>query len=153
MGTPAERTWAALLRAHAALLPRMERAVLAETGTSLVWYDVLLELQGAGGRLTMGQLGERVVLSRSRVSRIVDELAAAGLVERETNPRDARSTFATLTTAGRRRFLLVARAYQPVIERELGALGEEKLDRIADDLESIQELSTPDDSDSGAEER
>ena len=48
--------------------------VRASTGLPLAWYDVLLELSGArDGRLTMSQLGERVVLSRSRVSRVVDE--------------------------------------------------------------------------------
>ena len=59
---------------------------------------MLLELSAArDGRLTMSQLGERVVLSRSRVSRVVDELIRADLVRREANPDDARSAYAVLT--------------------------------------------------------
>jgi DNA-binding MarR family transcriptional regulator len=45
---------------------------------------VLLELNAASGRrLRMSELGQRAVLSRTRVSRVVDELAAAGLAERQ----------------------------------------------------------------------
>jgi diacylglycerol O-acyltransferase len=52
-------------------------------GVSLAFYDVLLELQAAPeGRLTMGDLGSRVVLSRSRVSRVVNEMMRAGLASR-----------------------------------------------------------------------
>src|SRR5215472_16608255 len=51
---------------------------------SLSWYDVQLELNAAPGRrLRMSELGQRAVLSRTRVSRVVGELAAAGLAERQ----------------------------------------------------------------------
>ena len=49
----------------------------------------------------MSELGERVTLSRTRVSRLVDEMTAAGLVRREANPDDRRSAYAVLTTQGR----------------------------------------------------
>ena len=137
MPTDAERTWAAVLRLHAAMLPRLDRAVTRESGIPLAWYDVLLELQGAGGRLTMGQLGERVVLSRTRVSRLVDELADAGLVTREPNPDDGRSAYAVLTSDGRRRFLAAARVYLPAIEREFAAVDATQLAAVADGLESV----------------
>ena len=45
----------------------------------------------------MSELGQRVVLSRTRVSRVVDELAAAGLAERQPDVADGRSSFAALT--------------------------------------------------------
>src|SRR5512132_368599 len=60
--------WAALLRAHAAVVPKLERR-LADTGLPLSWYDVLLVLNAAPGRrLRMTELGSRAVLSRERVS-------------------------------------------------------------------------------------
>src|SRR4051794_1672743 len=97
--------WGALLQVHAALVPRLDRRLRQRAGLPLNWYDVLLELQAAPDRqLTMSQLSERVVLSRTRVSRVVDELATAGYVRRETNPSDARSAFTVLTDAGLRRF-------------------------------------------------
>ena len=115
---------------------RLDRAVSRESGIPLAWYDVLLELREAGGRLTMGQLGERVVLSRTRVSRLVDELADAGLVTREPNPDDGRSAFAVLTSDGRRRFLAAARVYLPAIEREFAAVDPTRLAAAADGLEA-----------------
>ena len=64
----------------------MDAQLRARHGLSLAYYDILLELQAVpDGRLTMSDLGNRVVLSRTRVSRVVDELARSGLVARETN--------------------------------------------------------------------
>jgi DNA-binding MarR family transcriptional regulator len=136
MPSDAERAWEALLRLHAAVLPRLERAVTGDGGLPLSWYDVLLELNDAGGRLTMGQLAERVVLSRTRVSRLVDDLVAAGLVAREVNPDDGRSAFAVLTADGRRRFLAGAKAYLPAIEREFAPVDSVELRKLADALET-----------------
>ena len=138
----AERAWEALLRLHAALLPRLDRVVARDGGMPLGWYDVLLELRDGGGRLTMGQLAERVVLSRTRVSRLVDELTAAGLVGRESNPDDGRSAFAVLTPEGRRRFLSAARAYLPAIEREFAPVDAARLTEVAEGLEAVLEAVT-----------
>ncbi|MGX5695453.1 MarR family winged helix-turn-helix transcriptional regulator [Agromyces soli] len=146
MSTPsdAERAWESLLRLHAAVLPRLERAVARDGGLPLSWYDVLLELHDAGGRLTMGQLGERVVLSRTRVSRLVDELVRAGLVARETNPDDGRSAYAVLTADGRRRFLAGAKAYLPAIDREFAPVGADGVRALAEALEAALAAIDPD---------
>jgi DNA-binding MarR family transcriptional regulator len=109
--------WAALLRVHAAVVPKLDRE-LASIGMPLSWYDVLLELNAAPGRkLRMSALGERVVLSRERVSRVVGELEGAGLVRREANPDDGRSSFAVLTVEGRSRFRAAAPRYLAAVER------------------------------------
>ena len=136
MPSDAERAWESLLRLHAAVLPRLEHAVANDGRLPLSWYDVLLELNDAGGRLTMGQLGERVVLSRTRVSRVVDDLVANGLVAREVNPDDGRSAFAVLTAEGRRRFLAGAKAYLPAIDLAFAPVGTEGLRRLAEALET-----------------
>jgi DNA-binding MarR family transcriptional regulator len=110
--------WAALLRVHAALVPVLDRELQAACGLPLTWYDVLLELNAAPGRrLSMGELGERAVVSRSRVSRVVDQLAAAGLVSREANPDDRRSAYAAITDAGRRKLRAAAPTYLAGIKR------------------------------------
>jgi len=103
--------WAALLRTHAAVVPKLERQ-LAAVGMPLSWYDVLLVLNAAPDRrLRMTELGRQAVLSRERVSRVVTELVGAGLVSREPNPDDGRSAFARLTGAGRARFRAAAPVY------------------------------------------
>ena len=109
--------WAALLRVHAAVVPKLERE-LVTTGLPLSWYDALLELNDAPGRkLRMTELGQRVVLSRERVSRVVGELERAGLVRREPNPDDGRSSFAAITPEGRARLRAAAPTYLAGIER------------------------------------
>ena len=132
-------SWGAILQVQAAVVPVLDRRLRARTGLPLSWYDVLLELNGAADdRLTMSELGERVVLSRTRVSRVVDELVAAGLVARTPNPADARSAFATLTPAGAKRFRDAAPVYLDAIEDEFGRhLPERELRAIAAGLQRV----------------
>jgi DNA-binding MarR family transcriptional regulator len=95
------RAWMAFLRAHAAVTRRLEAELTAERGLSLADYDALVQLAIADGRrLRMGELAERVVLSRSGVSRLVDRLVADGLAIRRACPTDARGSWAELTPAG-----------------------------------------------------
>ncbi len=112
-------TWGALLKVHAALVPRLDRELQRAHGLPLTWYDVLLELNAAPGRrLTMGELGEVAAVSRTRVSRVVEELVRAGLVDREANPDDGRSAFAALTPAGRTTLRKAAPTYLAAVHRE-----------------------------------
>jgi DNA-binding MarR family transcriptional regulator len=100
----------------------MAKDLRAAGQVSLSWYDVLLELNAAPGRrLRMTELGERTVLSRTRVSRVVGELAAAGLAERQPDAADGRSSFAALTPAGRTALRRAWPVYQNAIRRRLGA--------------------------------
>ncbi len=108
--------WAALLRAHAAVVPKLAKEVAA-AGLPISWYDVLLVLNAAPERkLRMSDLGAAAVLSREQISRVVSELERAGLVQRVPNPDDKRSSFATLTDAGRERLRAAAPTYVAAIE-------------------------------------
>lgn len=141
----ATQAWGALLRTHAQLVPVMDRQLLAESGLPLRWYDVLLELAAAPGRrLRMTDLGERVVLSRTRVSRLVEELVAAGLLSREDNPDDARSSFAVLTPRGLERYRQAAPVYLGAIEEQFAAhLTDRELSTVVRALERVL-ASSPD---------
>jgi DNA-binding MarR family transcriptional regulator len=132
-------TWGALLKVHAALLPRLDRVLRDTHGLPLTWYDVLLELNSAPGRrLTMGQLGSVASVSRTRVSRVVDELMRAGLVAREPNPDDGRSAFAALTPAGRAAFRKAAPTYVAAVQREFADhLTEREADVLAGALRKV----------------
>jgi DNA-binding MarR family transcriptional regulator len=114
--------WAGLLKVHAALVPELDRELQQRHQLPLTWYDVLLELNSAPERrLTMGELGQRATVSRTRVSRVVDELARAGLVAREPHPADKRSAYAVLTQAGRNRLRQAAPTYLAAIRRRFAA--------------------------------
>ena len=93
--------WRALLNAHAAAVAAIERDLTASGHVPLTWYDVLVALSEAPGeRLRLHALAERVVLSRSGLTRLVDRLEAAGLLRREACPTDRRGAFAVLTPEG-----------------------------------------------------
>jgi DNA-binding MarR family transcriptional regulator len=131
--------WGAVLRAHAALVPAMDRALQVQAGMPLRWYDVLLELAGEKeGRLTMGELGERVVLSRTRVSRVVAELEAEGLVRRDIHDVDRRSTYAVITAQGRVAFEGSAPVYRQEIKRMFASpLSDDELRCVLDSMERV----------------
>jgi DNA-binding MarR family transcriptional regulator len=135
--------WGALLQVHAELVPILDRQLRARTALPLAWYDVLLELSAAPDRqLTMTELSERVVLSRTRISRVVDELTDAGLVRRQPNPADARSAFAVLTSDGLERFREAAPIYLSGIEQQFAAaLSDDDLRAVGSALARVRERS------------
>jgi DNA-binding MarR family transcriptional regulator len=93
--------WRDFLRAHATITRELERELMSEAGMPLAWYDVLLQLvEAPHHRLRMAELADRVLLSRSGLTRLIDRLQAEGLVRREPSPNDARGTFTVLTPAG-----------------------------------------------------
>jgi DNA-binding MarR family transcriptional regulator len=135
----ATSAWGAVLQVHAAVVPVLDQKLQAEVGMPLSWYDVLLELAAAPERrLRMTDLAERVVLSRTRVSRLVDEIAAAGLVVREQNPQDGRSAYATLTEEGLARYRQAAPTYLAGIDEHFSRkLDDAELSTIATALRRV----------------
>lgn len=93
--------WRGLLRAHAEITRELDRELRDSERLSLTEYDVLVQLAEApGGRLRMSELADAVLLSRSGLTRLVDDLQRRGLVLRERCPADARGLEASLTPGG-----------------------------------------------------
>jgi DNA-binding MarR family transcriptional regulator len=119
--------WRTFLRAHAATMRELERELLTEVGMPIGWYDVLLQLAEAPERrLRMADLADRVLLSRSGLTRLIDRLQAEGLVRREPSPDDARGTYTVLTHEG----MAQLRAAAPV---HLAGIREHWLRHFSDD--------------------
>ena len=84
----------------------------SETGLPLDWYEVLLYLQEApGGRLRMHRLADSMLLSRSAITRFVDKMESAGLVERVSCPDDRRGLDLVMTEEGRAVFRRAGRVH------------------------------------------
>ncbi|MGH2980057.1 MAG: MarR family winged helix-turn-helix transcriptional regulator [Solirubrobacterales bacterium] len=97
------KAWTGLLRAHAALVREVDCELRAAHGLPLSWYDVLREAASTpDGRIRMGELAARVMLTRAGLSGLVDRLERANLVERRPCAGDARGTYAVVTREGRR---------------------------------------------------
>ena len=96
------RTWRAFLNAHSTMLRRISRDLDEAELPPLSWYDVLAALRDAPeARLRQVDLAERVLLSHSGLSRLLDRIEAQGLVERVECPGDRRAMLLVLTAEGR----------------------------------------------------
>ncbi|PWT72131.1 MAG: MarR family transcriptional regulator [Proteobacteria bacterium] len=102
LATSKGSAWALLLTAQAVLVQKIEEHLAKAGLPPLAWYDVLWGLErSAQHRQRMSDLAERVVLSRSNLTRLVDRLEEAGLVRRERSEEDRRGAYAVLTESGK----------------------------------------------------
>lgn len=93
--------WRAFLIAHARVSRRLDEELRLEHDLSIAEYDTLLALALAPERrMRMGPLAERVILSKSGVTRLIDRLVGDELVERSACLADARGAEAVLTDRG-----------------------------------------------------
>lgn len=114
--------WALFLTAHAVLTEEIESRLAAAELPPLAWYDVLWGLERSESqRLRMSDLATQVVLSRSNLTRLVDRLEQAGLVERQRSEDDRRGAFAVLTAEGR----AMRKRMWPVYQAAIKALFED----------------------------
>ena len=93
--------WGRFLRGHAAITRRLNADLVAQHGLTLSDYEVLLHLAHAPDRaLRRVDLAERVVLTQSGITRLLDGLENAGLVAKRRCREDGRVVYAELTDAG-----------------------------------------------------
>jgi len=94
--------WFGVLNAQNALVRGVDADLYAAHRLNCSSHEVLYRLCHAEeGRRSIGELGDAVVISPSRVSRVVDGLASLGLVERVRCDTDARVSYVVITEAGR----------------------------------------------------
>ena len=133
------RAWQALLHAHHDVIRKLDAELHEEHGLSLADYDVLLRLARAPGRsLRMTELAERVMLSPSGLTRLVDRLVDEGLVQRDRFDGDARVMLARLTDDGRLALRHAAKTHlRGIREHFTGRLSPTQLRNVASTLETI----------------
>ncbi|WP_405486344.1 MarR family winged helix-turn-helix transcriptional regulator [Streptomyces sp. NBC_00096] len=114
--------WRAMLLAHNTAVRAIESDVQRDGRIPLTWYDVLLELKAAGEHgLRMQEVANRVVLSRTRVSRLVDEMVRDGLVDKLPDPHDKRASWAVITPKGADALRATAPVYMRSIQKHFSA--------------------------------
>lgn len=129
LSTEERRLWYAFLQAHRRLIRELNAELEAEHGISLPEYEVLLWVRQTPGRaIRMGELAETVMLSPSGLSRLVDRLVAAGLVERCGFSGDARGVMARITDSGLKRFREASATHLSGVRRHF-------LERVPPDLQ------------------
>ncbi len=115
---PGIDAWRTFLIAHARITRRLDDELQAAHGLSLAEYDALLQIASSPNRrVRMNVLAERVILSRSGITRLVDRLEAQGAVERMACETDARGQEARLTESGLDRLRAAARTHLDGVHR------------------------------------
>jgi len=146
-GNPSEtvvRAWARLIKAQRQALAAIERALSAAKLPPLAWYDVLLELERAGGSLRPFELEREMLLAQYNLSRLIDRLEKAGYVERCACANDRRGQVIAITTAGKTMRRRMWSVYGPAIQATVGDhLSPRQTDLLATLLGALIEKSVP----------
>jgi DNA-binding MarR family transcriptional regulator len=128
--------WRALIEANARLMRELDVEMQQRHGYSLGDFDVLVHLAEApGGRRRMCDLASAVLLSPSGLSRRVDRLERAGLIERARGTADGRNIEAKLTAAGKRTLRRLRQTHRAGIkERFVDQFSDEELESLSEQL-------------------
>ena len=139
------RAWQALLHAYHDVVATLDREMQDEHDLTLAGYDVLLRLTSAPDKaLRMSELAERVLMSPSGTTRLVDRLTSRGLVERQQYAADGRVAMAHLTEAGAQHLRRAAQTHlRGIREHFTGRLSETQLHDVANGLETITGAHEP----------
>jgi DNA-binding MarR family transcriptional regulator len=130
---PAGEAWFGLLHAHAALVRQVDAELARRQRLSISAFELLVRLSVAeDGVLSVSDLARQVVISPSRVSRVVDDLRRDGYVERRACESDARISYVAITDAGRDLLADASSTFDDAISRHfLEPLTEDEVVQLA----------------------
>lgn len=129
----AVRAYTGLLRAHAATVRCLSAGLLERHGLSINDYEALHALaRTENGFMKRVDLARSLGLTPSGVTRLLEGLEVAGLVERAACPSDLRVTYARLTDAGAAVLAQAASDHEEAIAAFFaGALADEEIEALA----------------------
>ncbi|MBS1889253.1 MAG: MarR family transcriptional regulator [Actinobacteria bacterium] len=138
--SPHHEAWRSLARTHAAVSGRMQEALAAAGLPPLAWFEMLAAIASADDqRMRMGELADALVITRGGLTKLVDRLVKAGLIERTFCDTDRRVSYATLLQAGAE----LLEEMVPVVSAELelafaARLTERQADELRATLDSVR---------------
>jgi DNA-binding MarR family transcriptional regulator len=138
--------WIGLLRAHAATTRQFNTELLERHDLTLNDFDVLAQLsRGPQHGLKRSELAERVLLTPSGITRLLDGLERAGYVARGECPTDARVTYAVLTDAGREKLREASKTHLASVRALLAErFTTEELEQLSELLGRLPLAADPD---------
>jgi DNA-binding MarR family transcriptional regulator len=99
--SPHHDAWRSLARTHAAVSGRLQDSLAGAGLPPLAWFEMLAAIAAADDqRMKMGDLADALVITRGGLTKLVDRLVKAGLIERTFCETDRRVSYATLLPAG-----------------------------------------------------
>jgi DNA-binding MarR family transcriptional regulator len=106
------RIWLRLLGCSSRIESALQRRIVGTFGISLARFDLLAQIERAGGVLTMSDASRRMMVTNGAITGLADRLVDEGFVVREAHPTDRRTILIRLTEPGRARFLAMAREHE-----------------------------------------
>ena len=137
------RAWIQLHRTHRQLLEAVAAELKSHDLPPLDWYDVLLELRRAESTgLRQFEIGEKILLSKHNLSRLIDRLQNQGLVVREICEEDGRGNRIKITAQGEQVLKQTWPVYGQAIQRQIGdRLSQKETAQLAELLNKLLEDS------------
>ncbi len=150
-----DRAWRTFVHAHHQFELRLQRHLLQDSGLTGADYEVLAVLsEHPTGRMPAGQLCASLLWEKSRLSHQVRRMQTDGLISREPNPDDARSTMVCLLPAGRAAVEKAAPGHVEDVRRNfIDLMTPAELDMLAALHERILHHLTKDHDSSAADKR
>jgi DNA-binding MarR family transcriptional regulator len=129
-----------LMEAVSLLRHQVEQQLHAEGDISYVQFELLARLAEGHGQLTMTQLADGVVYSRSGLTYQAGLLEKAGLITRGPSPDDERATLVAITDKGRARVGRVLPGHIQVVRRLLfDPLSDDDLHHLGDIMTRVRD--------------
>lgn len=135
--TDSVNVWRDLLVLHACVVEELSTALEAAHGLSVSEFDVLINLDPTTPS-RHGDLADRVILSRTALTRLVDRLVKRGWVERQPDPLDQRAIRINLTAAGRELRRNAARTNARIVRHHFAPLDTGQLDQLDQLLRQVR---------------
>jgi DNA-binding MarR family transcriptional regulator len=138
------RAWRLFFESALALSDLLEVELERDTGIPLRWYDTMVHLEEAPEGVRMNELAERILYSKSGLTRIVDRMEEAGLVRRVRPENDRRSLFVFLTDKGRETLEAARRFHRHSIEQHFSShLADTDVKALIRGLEKVSAHARP----------
>lgn len=134
-----DEAWPLFLRTYARLIELLESELQEKAGLPLTWFEVLLQLEDAeAGRRPMRDLADSLLLSKSGITRLIDRMSDAGLIERTACEEDRRVVYASITGKGREEYKKAApAAFRGIEENFSGVMSSSELMAFRTTLEKL----------------
>ena len=132
------RAFVRLVRAQRSVVSGIERAVKDAGYPPLEWYDLLWELEREGPSRPR-DIQDRLLFPQSNLSRLIDRLEKAGLVQRGTCKQDGRGQIVCITDAGKRLRKEMWKVHAAAIQSMVGDhLTDKEADQVARLLDRLR---------------
>lgn len=136
--------WRVFLECAYALIDILDHELQAEAAMTLRWYDVLVNLEEAERPVRMNELASRILASKSGLTRVIDRMEEAGLVERTRPADDRRAIEVVMTPKGEQALHAARRVHRRgIYEHFARHLDTDDFEALRNALEKVHEHVRP----------